>query len=65
MNKLILIIPLVLLLVSCDPPPNTSSVKDEGLLYSSRLKTVTIDGCEYYIYDRSLTHKGNCKNHNK
>ena len=53
-------------LISCDKVSTSTTIYGD-------YKIVVLDGCEYIEYDRgigegrvySLTHKGNCKNHNK
>jgi len=61
MKKLILIAVLAMAMSGCnqDPLPidNVGNTMDKG---GYRLQV--IDGCEYIQFDRSLTHKGNCKN---
>lgn len=62
-----LLIALVLLLAACTPKPPKIDGKN--------MSTVKIEGCEYIIvengatghnnYSFSITHKGNCANHDR
>lgn len=67
MKKLLLII--TILFIGCTEP--THHTKNSGIVIGSSIggntiEEVTIEGCQYFIYDGGdqfgITHKGNCKN---
>ncbi len=59
-TKLLLL--LALALCGCENR-NASPPVEIGHLHGwNSIKQTTIEGCQYLIYDRSLTHKGNCTN---
>lgn len=67
-----LYIPFIVILFniySCEVSPATNKMENSDVRLwpgSNRLKTVTIDSCEYIVYKGTnrfgITHKGNCKN---
>jgi len=58
-----LLIPLLSLsLISCEQNPEIKSpVFTTHNNYNSTYTIVTIDSCEYILFDRGISHKGNCK----
>ena len=71
MKKLYLISLLVILLLCVGCTDNKLQIKDtkfdvkstDGQLYKYEgYRLVVIDGCEYILMDRGITHKGNCIN---
>ena len=62
MIKLILCVLFVAIIgffVACSDYEKT---QDGGMIYGNTVRVFVIDGCEYIIYDRGITHKGNCTN---
>ncbi len=60
--KYYLLLPIILLLTGCE----YENIKQEGTIAHTPLyaiEQINIEGCQYFIYDRSITHKGNCTNH--
>jgi hypothetical protein len=64
MKKVILIIGIAIAIVGCNPrdPKVAPDSKYVSLGAGSWFYERVYDGCEYIVYDRSMTHKGNCTN---
>jgi hypothetical protein len=71
MKKVLFIIVCAMGIVSCGPKQPIEGSSKSGQI--GDYSVITIDGCEYLEYRRgggesavySLTHKGNCRNHEK
>lgn len=71
MKKVLFIIVCTMGMVSCGPRQPIEGSNKTGQI--GDFVVIVIDGCEYLEYQRgagesrvySLTHKGNCKNHEK
>jgi len=63
MKKLLILSVLAMAMSGCDntnkPIKNNGDTMEQGF---TGYRLEFIEGCEYLSYDRSLTHKGNCKN---
>lgn len=63
-RNLLYLIPLLLL--GCSGKNSTSlkyvATLPSDVLGLNSVYETTIENCEYLVYDRSLTHKGNCTN---
>ncbi len=66
MKKLLLILPIIILFLSCENDYKKGVKTYSFSKYSTNLIEINIDGCQYLYgdwgYSTVLTHKGNCNN---
>lgn len=65
MKKLILALLTIFMIIGCDRSKTDNSVIDENWTPSpefTTFKVIRYEGCQYILYDRGITHKGNCDN---
>lgn len=59
MKKIILLVLTALMMVGCDKLPNKTRQEKIDEMYAE--KTFIVDSCEYILFWKSSTHKGNCR----